>query len=139
MMKALIKKYEEIIRYVIVGGMTTIVSFIVFYGSTWTFLDGNDPIQLQIANVLQWVISVIFAYAMNRKHVFKSENSHIGQEFFAFVSSRVATLLLDMGVMFLGVTWLSFNYNFVKLFSAVLVTVANYVMGKLMVFKKNEK
>lgn len=135
-MKEVIKKYEEIIRYIIVGGMTTVVSFIVFYGSTWTFLDGNDAIQLQIANILQWVVSVIFAYGMNRKHVFKSENTQVGKEFVAFVSSRVATLLLDMAVMFVGATWLQMNYNFVKLISAVLVTVANYVLGKLMVFRK---
>lgn len=134
--KALIKKYEEIIRYIIVGGMTTVVSFVVFYGSTWTFLDGNDAIQLQIANVLQWIASVIFAYGMNRKHVFKSENAQVGKEFMSFVSSRVVTLLLDMAVMFIGATWLKMNYNFVKLFDAVLVTVANYVLGKLMVFRR---
>lgn len=135
-MKALIKKYEEIFRYLIVGGMTTVVSVIVFYGSTWTFLDGNDAVQLQIANVLQWVICVFFAYGMNRKHVFKSTNDDIMKEFMSFVSSRVLTLLLDMLVMFVGATWLLFDYNFVKLVSMVLVTVANYILGKIMVFKK---
>ena len=79
-MQALIRKYEEVIRYLIVGVMTTIVSVIVFYGSTWTFLDGNDAIQLQIANVLSWALSVLFAYGMNRKHVFKSTNENIAKE-----------------------------------------------------------
>lgn len=135
-MRALIKKYEEIFRYLIVGGMTTTVSVVVFYGSTWTFLDGNDAIQLQIANILSWVLAVMFAYRMNRKHVFKSMNSNITKEFMVFVSSRIMTLLLDMLVMFIGVTWLCFNYNMIKLISMVLVTVVNYILGKVMVFNR---
>ena len=137
-MKALIKKYEEIIRYVIVGGMTTVVSFVVFYGLTWTVLDGNDAVQMQIANVLQWIASVLFAYGMNRKHVFKSKNEKIVKEFMSFMSSRVLTLILDMIVMLIGATLLNFNYNIVKLIDAVLVTIANYILGKFMVFHKDK-
>jgi putative flippase GtrA len=37
----------------------------VFYGSTWTFLDGNDAIELQIANVISWIGAVVFSYFAN--------------------------------------------------------------------------
>ena len=130
----ILKKYEEIIRYLIVGGLTTVLSCIIFYGSTWTFLDGEDAVQLQIANVLQWVLSTVFAYYMNRKHVFKSKESKICKEFTKFLSSRVATLLLDMAVMFFGATICQFNYNFVKLFSIVVVVITNYLLSKIIVF-----
>ena len=65
MMKKLLElyhKYEELVNYVIVGGLTTLVSWIVYFGSVLTFLDAENAIQLQIANILSWVAGVAFAY-----------------------------------------------------------------------------
>ncbi len=137
-LSALYKKYKEIINYVIVGGLTTAVSMVLFYGSTWTFLDGNDAVQLQIANVLSWLGAVIFSYFANRIFVFESKNPNILKEFISFVSSRVLTLLLDMGTMFVLATLLQLNYNISKIVAMVLVTVGNYVISKIFVFKKRE-
>ena len=108
-----------------------------FYASVWTFLDGNNPLQLQIANVISWVGGVAFAYVTNRTIVFKSTNTDILKEIFTFTSARVLTLFLDMAVMFVLVTVLNVNYNISKLVSTVLVTVGNYFISKLLVFKKN--
>ena len=69
----LYKKHKEIINYLIVGGLTTVVSMAVFYGSTLTFLDGNDAIELQIANVISWISAVVFSYFANRIFVFESK------------------------------------------------------------------
>ncbi len=135
----LYKKHKEVINYVIVGGLTTIVSMAFFYGSTWTFLDGNDPFELQVANVLSWVGAVLFSYIANRLFVFESKNPKILKELTAFISSRLLTLLLDMGTMFLLSSILHINYNFSKIVAMVLVTVGNYVISKIFVFKKREK
>lgn len=135
----LYKKYKEIINYLIVGGLTTVVSMAIFYGSTWTFLDGNDAFELQVANVLSWVGAVLFSYFANRVFVFESKEKNIFKELMAFLSSRVVTLLLDMGTMFLLSTLLHINYNFSKIVAMVLVTVGNYVISKVFIFKKKEK
>lgn len=128
-------KYKEIFRYLIVGMMTTAVCLIFFYGSTWTFLDANDVVQLQIANIISWIGSNAFAYGMNRRYVFQSENSHILKELVTFLSSRIVTLLLDMVIMHVGTIWLGCNYMLVKWFSIVVVMIVNYVFGKLIVFR----
>lgn len=133
---SLYKKHKEIINYLIVGGLTTVVSMTLFYGSTLTFLDGNDAFQLQIANVLSWVGAVAFAYIANRIFVFESKNPNILKEIISFVSSRVLTLLLDMGTMFVLATLLHINYNLSKIVAMVLVTIGNYVISKIFVFKK---
>lgn len=133
---ALYKKHKELFNYLVVGCLTTLVSLAFFYGSVWTFLDGENAVQLQIANVISWTGAVAFAYVMNRMFVFESKAPDIAREIVAFVSSRVATLLLDMGVMFLLATVLRVNYNISKLIAMVLVTVGNYVIAKLFVFKK---
>lgn len=134
----LYKKYKEIINYIIVGGLTTVVSMGIFYGSTWTFLDGNDAIELQIANVISWVGAVVFSYFANRIFVFESKEQNILKEFVAFISSRLLTLLLDMGTMFVLATLLQINYNISKIVAMVIVTVGNYVIGKFLVFKKKD-
>ena len=130
------KKHEEIINYLIVGVRTTIFSLIFYFASTRTFLDPNNPFELQIANIIKWVSGVLFAYATNRIFVFKSKRKDIGKEFIQFTSSRVATLFLDMFVMWLMVTKMGI-WDFIAVFvSQVLVTVGNYIFSKLFVFKK---
>ncbi|MBR5246227.1 MAG: GtrA family protein [Clostridia bacterium] len=134
----LYKKHKEIINYIIVGGLTTLVSMAIFYGSTLTFLDGNDAVQLQFANVISWIGAVFFSYVANRVFVFESKSPKIFKEFVSFVSSRILTLLLDMGTMFVLATLLHINYNFSKIVAMVLVTVGNYVISKIFVFKKEK-
>lgn len=135
----LLKKNEEIFRYVIVGGLTTLVNLIIFYGSTYLFLDGNDVIQLQIANVISWLGAVIFAYFTNRIYVFKSKSKNIFMEAVKFMLSRVLTLLLDMLVMFIFATLLLLDYSLAKLISMVLVTIGNYIISKVLVFNEKDK
>ncbi len=134
----LYKKHKEIINYIIVGGLTTVVSMGVFYGSTWTILDGNNSIELQIANVISWIGAVVFSYFANRIFVFESKEQNILKEFLAFISSRLFTLLLDMATMFVLSTLLQINYNISKIVAMVIVTVGNYVIGKFLVFKKKD-
>ena len=51
-LKELYKKYEEIVNYLIVGVLTTIVSLAIYYGLVFTILNPNNAIQLQIANIV---------------------------------------------------------------------------------------
>jgi putative flippase GtrA len=134
----LYKKYKEIINYLIVGVLTTIVSLAIYYLSVLTFLNPDNSIQLQIANILSWIAGVVFAYFTNRKFVFESKNENKIKEATKFVSSRITTLVLDMLIMGLGVTILHFNDKLIKIISQGLVIVGNYVLSKLFVFKKGE-
>lgn len=136
--KELIKKVctKEVILYVVFGVLTTIVSLVTYYICVGTFLNAENAIQLQIANIIAWIVSVAFAYITNRKFVFESTNKNKLGEATKFVTSRIATLLMDMLIMFLGVTLLKLNDGIIKLISQVIVIVANYVFSKIFVFKK---
>lgn len=129
-------KYEEILNYLIVGGLTTLVSLITYYICVLTFLNPNIPIELQIANVISWIISVIFAYITNRIFVFKSNEENIIKEATNFAGSRVMTLLLDMLTMFIMVTLCNFNDKISKILAQIIVVIGNYIISKLFVFKK---
>lgn len=135
-MKDLYIKYREIISYLIVGGLTTVVSLVTYYACVLTVLDPNRPIELQCANIISWIAAVAFAYVTNRRFVFQSKNKHMLREAGAFVASRVSTLVMDMALMFVMVTLGGLNDKIAKLAVQVVVTVANYVLSKFFVFHK---
>lgn len=135
----LYRQYKEIINYLIVGVLTTVVSLGVYYACVLTFLDPENAIQLQVANIISWVAAVTFAYFTNRKFVFESKNPDILKEASAFVGARVATLLMDMLCMFIMVTCMGWSDKIAKLVVQVIVTVANYVFSKIFVFRKKDK
>ena len=134
--KELYLKYKEIINYLIIGVLTTLVSLGVYYALVLTVLDPLDPIQLQIANVVSWICAVTFAYLTNRKIVFESQEKNMWKEGAKFYASRGLTLLLDMGFMFLFVTVLHMNDKVAKIIVQFLITASNYVISKFFVFKK---
>lgn len=130
------EKYGEIVRYLIVGVLTTIVSLGAYYGCVFTFLNPKSALQLQLANVLSWIVAVTFAYVMSRIYVFQSKRKNVLQEIVSFYSSRLLTLFMDMAIMFVMVTLLGINDKIAKLVVQVVVTVANYVFSKIFVFRR---
>ncbi|MCM1567839.1 MAG: GtrA family protein [Roseburia sp.] len=137
--KELMSKYEEIIVYLIVGVMTTIVSWVVvFIGKL--FLDMNIPWQNFLNNTISWILSVLFSYPLNRKWVFKSRNPRVIRELAGFAASRLSTWAMDVVIMWLTVNVWNMHYWISKIFiSAVLVTVANYMLSKLLIFRKKDE
>jgi len=128
-------KYKEIINYVIIGGLTTLVSLFIYYISVLTVLNPNNEIELQIANVISWIGSVTFAYFTNRSFVFQSKNDNKLKEMGSFFSARVLTLLIDMLIMYIFVSKLEFNDKIIKLSVQVVVIILNYILSKLFVFR----
>lgn len=131
-------KNEELWNYLIVGFLTTIVSLVTYFICTETFLNPEVSVELQIANVISWVLAVAFAFVTNRIFVFKSKNKKVFKEMCSFISSRIFSLFLDMLSMFIMVSVLSWNDKIAKLIVQVIVTVVNYILSKLFVFKKGK-
>ena len=132
----------EIIVYLIVGVLTTLVSWGAKFAFNFIFYAGTaHPTALQnfILSAVNWTAGVAFAYPTNRAWVFESKDPKILPECVKFVLSRVSTLVLDIVVMqVLGA--LGMNIYIATLISAVLVIIGNYVFSKLFVFKdKKEK
>lgn len=136
---ALYKKNQEIINYIIFGVLTTIISWGVCIVLTY-FVFGTEAVAANamlntLTNVIGWVAGVIFAYVTNRKWVFKSVSDNVAKEFIEFTSGRIATLVLELVVMFLFVNVMKIEYAIAKIIAGVLVVIANYVISKFFVFK----
>lgn len=136
--KILCVKYEEIITYLIVGVMNTLVSWGAWFACAYTILDAQVWWQNVALSIISWVVGVVFGYFMNRKYVFKSKEPNIKKEFLQFSGGRVSTWALDAVMMVLMVNILTINESVSKIFVSVLVMIGNYLISKLFVFKKKE-
>ena len=138
----LYKKYEEVVNYLVVGGLTTIVAIGSKLLLLATILDQTNGLELQIAEVISWFLAVTFAYLTNRIFVFKSKTSgsKCAREIFNFFKGRIVTQLIQMFIMWFFVTLLKLDSNvWVLVFTLVcqvIQIVLNYVISKLLVFKK---
>ncbi len=137
-LKKIYKEHKEIINYLIVGVLTTVVSLGIYYLLTFTILNPENPFELQVANVISWIGAVIFAYFTNRKFVFESKEKNMLKEASKFAISRVGTLLMDMLIMFVTVNLMNIPHWIAKLIVQVVVTILNYIFGKFLVFNKKK-
>ncbi len=136
--KALCIKYEEIIAYLIVGVLNTLVSWGAWFLCAYTFLDAQIVLHNFLLSLISWVAGVIFGYFMNRRFVFKSKEPNMWKEFLQFSGGRVSTWVLDAVMMILMVNAMHINEAFSKIFVSVLVMIGNYVISKFFVFKKKK-
>ena len=128
-------KNEEIWNYLIVGGLTTVVSLVSKW-LLWLVLDPDVAILLQISIILSWIISVLFAYVTNRVFVFKSKSKNIIKEMTSFFGARLLTLGMEMLIMWFFVTLLDLNEYVFTIITQILIVIFNYIFSKLFVFKE---
>ena len=134
--KHFISKYEELIGYLIFGGLTTVVNIIVFY-----LFDSVFDVHYLVANAIAIVVSILFAFFTNKKYVFKSSTPTVQlwlKEFSLFVSFRLLSAVFDMGSMWLLVDGLNLNANVAKIITQFIVVVLNYAFSKFFIFKQGE-
>lgn len=129
------KKNKEIINYLIFGVLTTVVSFVVYFIFAKVF-----KIDEVISNVISWFFSVLFAFITNKLYVFESKETGkkiLLKEIISFYLARLFTgVVCDLGVFALMVKTFKINDVLSKLVTQVIVIVLNYVLSKLIVFRK---
>lgn len=130
------KKYEEAMNYLFWGGVAFVLSVILFY-----LFANVMGLYEQIANILSWIICVIFTYLTNRFFVFKSKIKglkRIGKEFSDFVTARILTLVMENLILFVMIDLLTIHNMIAKLAGQFVVIVSNYILSKLWIFRKEK-
>ena len=137
---SLYKKYEEIINYIVVGALTTLVSVLSYFLLRFFIFTDSSQLHIQICNVISWILAVLFAFFANKKYVFKSKAKGVSLigEMFKFYSARVATLLIEMASMWIMTDLININDKISKIIAQFIVLVLNYVFSKIFVFRKKE-
>jgi len=126
------KKYKMPILYLIFGGLTTLVNIFVYF-----ICYDISNLSNVLSNIIAWLIAVIFAFITNKIYVFESKSKSIFYELTTFFACRLATGVIDLGIMYLTVDILKCNGLLMKIISNVIVIILNFVFSKLIVFKKD--
>ena len=135
-------RHREILVYLIVGGLTTLVSWAAKFLWNFAFYGGAaEPtvVQNTILSVVENAAGIAFAYPTNRKWVFQSKNPNILAEAGSFVGSRLLTMLLGWLLNLLLVNVLGISTYIATVVSAVFVVIGNYVISKLLVFRRQKE
>lgn len=130
----LLRKYRDLIIYLLLGAATTAVNFAIYYP-----LLNILELSASVSNVVAWVISVLFAFATNKPLAFKSMDwspKVTLPEFVKFVGCRLGSGVFETLFLAITVDVLSWNGNIMKLFISVVVVIANYIASKYFVFNK---
>ena len=139
--KALCIKYREIIVYLIVGVLTTVVAWGCKFLWNYIFYAGTKfptVVQNSVLSVVENVSGIAFAYPTNRRWVFRSKNPNILAEFVSFTGSRLATWIMGWLLNMLLVNVLGVSVFISTVVVGVLVVIGNYVFSKLLVFRKKK-
>lgn len=126
------------ILYIVFGVLTTILN-VVSYGLLRPVIHWNAQWDVLTANTIAWIISVAFAFITNKLFVFKSKSfayEVFWRELSTFVGARLLSLGVDSAGMYLLVTVLVWNDWIAKIIMNVIVVIINYILSKLIIFKK---
>ena len=131
-MFARFEKYKALILYGIFGVTTTIINVVSY--ALFLFVGIN----VQIAVVVSWLLAVIVAYFTNRVWVFNSgavTKLELLREFISFMLARLATLVVEMVIIWFGIQLLNQDPIVWKIIDNIVVIILNYIISKLIVFK----
>ncbi|MBQ9032561.1 MAG: GtrA family protein [Parasporobacterium sp.] len=137
-MKKLWFKYKEYILYIIFGGLTTVVNYVVYLALT-------RPLGLKsvlIANAISWIAAVAFAYLTNRIWVFESKSAGVGpvlKEAGKFVAGRLITLGIESLIIWIFVDLIGCNDIVIKLIASIVTIILNYIFSKFLIFTGSRK
>ena len=138
-MIALIKKCwnTQMMRYLFFGGCATVLNITCYF-----LLTTYSELYYQLANVIAWIITILFAFMTNKYFVFRSNKVEcFFKEMITFYAARIVTLGLELGLMWLFVQTLQMNDLLAKCIIQVVVILCNYVFSKVYIFqggKENE-
>ncbi|MGN0634401.1 MAG: GtrA family protein [Oscillospiraceae bacterium] len=140
------KKNKEMLLYLFFGFCTTLVAFVAFAAAVSVIelpeisLFGRTiNTSVQVSNIISWVCGVIFAYVTNRIWVFSSKVSGakaIAKECAAFCAGRLFTLVVENILLNLCVESFGIGEMVAKIIVSVVTIILNYVISKLIVFRK---
>lgn len=140
---------RETILYIVFGGATTLVNFLVFYLCYYIAFDRAHSLT---ANCLAFAAAVVFAFVVNKIYVFESKSwsaDVLRREIPSFLGARIGSFLVEEAGL-----WLCVRLNLeqvvlvqmagitvdgiaaAKVALSVIVVILNYIFCKWFVFKK---
>lgn len=136
-MRNFFSKYRDVLLYLIFGGLTTLVNFLIYF-PLYNLLGLSGA----FSNVIAWLVAVIFAFLTNKPFVFQSYDWSVKTvlpEATKFVGCRILSGLMETLSIWMFVDLLRWNGNWIKIIVSVMVVILNFIFSKWIVFIKKGK
>lgn len=149
-------KLCEIFRFLIVGGLATIIdmlvmAFIIFIPNKQLF--NNDFFQVFLSNkqpsewlvvigtAIGFIVGLIFNYIFSILYVYDSDNAYAKTKkgFVVFAILSTIGLFIQTLGMFIGYSLIGINEWIVKITLVFVVLIFNYITRKVFIFNKKDK
>jgi len=148
-------KLMEICRFIIVGGIATVIDFFIsgifwyftnrsiyphFYNIFWGATGEPSTWSTVVGTALGFSISLVFNYILSLLFVFeeKGEGKTVkGATLFVLLS--LVGLIIHMVGMYLLYDLAKLNEWGIKIFLTLVVLIFNYLTRKFLIFKNNDK
>ena len=127
-MRIWMKKHRKILLFILFGGVTTAVNWIVYI---WLY---SYTQHAAFSNGIAWLAAVIVAYLTNKFYVFENRNCSfklLVPEFGRFFTCRFTTGFLETVCMFVFSDLLHVDGVLIKLLVSACVVALNYFSGFL--------
>lgn len=133
-MKRLLKRLikNELLRYGIIGFLTTSIN-IIFFGLCTRF-----GLNYLMANTIAFILAVLFAFEANDRVVFRvkrNDPASVFSRLTKFFAMRAGSYLVDMLLMFVLIDILEQDDIIGKAITNVVIIIMNYIMSKYFIFR----
>ena len=134
------RKHQEGMRYLVFGALTTLVNILVYTIFAKLVLNGiaSERLRVNISEIVAFIASIIFAYITNKIYVFNSKTNgfkDLMREIISFTGCRIFTELISILMMNMAI-WFSINDVFMKIVANIVVIILNFILSKILIFKK---
>ena len=121
------KLFFQIMKFIIVGGIATIIDYIIFY-----ILYEKFGINTVISNILSFTISTIYNFIASVKWVFDIDKKKgVSRQFIIFITFSIIGLALNTGIVYLCVDIIKIYSLIGKIVATIIVMVFNFITRKL--------
>jgi putative flippase GtrA len=125
-------KIPEKLRFLLVGGFNTVVSYLMFVGFTYWF--GANYYQLSL--VLAWMLSSVISFSTQKIFVFCTKGKWL-KEYCKCCMSWMVAYLINAGMLELVVRVIGWNVYIGQGVAIVITTVVTYILFKKFAFKRS--
>lgn len=132
--------FKEFLQFGLVGVSNTIISYLLYVVTLLIVSKSSVKFDYIIANIVSWLLSVLWSFYWNNKFVFKKED---GEErniwaalFKTYVSYGFTGLILNNILSVLWVSVLHISKMLAPIINLVISIPINFFMNKLWAFSK---
>lgn len=124
------KNVKQLILYIAVGGIATVVEWAMFY-----LLDSVVSLNYMLATTIAFAVSTFANWAAGRLIMFKGNESLLAELVKIYMTS-IAGLLMNLFIMWVAIDCMGIPNFISKVMATGIVFFWNFAVRKLMIYKE---